>query len=44
MVNAFPHDVDSMRPLLDMAQEMSATQVNVIGGVMPLTAQRRYRW
>ena len=38
MVNAFPHDVDSMRPLLDMAAEMNATQVNVIGGVMPLTA------
>ena len=38
MVNAFPHDVNSMRPLLDMAAEMNATQVNVIGGVMPLTA------
>ena len=38
MVNAFPHDVDSMRPLLDMAAEMNASQVNVIGGVMPLTA------
>ena len=38
MVNAFPHDVDSMQPLLDMAAEMDATQVNVIGGVMPLTA------
>ena len=38
MVNAFPHDVDSMLPLLDMAAEMNATQVNVIGGVMPLTA------
>ena len=38
MVNAFPHDVDSMQPLLDMAAEMNATQVNVIGGVMPLTA------
>ena len=38
MVNAFPHDVDSMQPLLDMASEMNATQVNVIGGVMPLTA------
>ena len=34
MVNAFPHNVDSMRPLLDMAAEMNATQVNVIGGVM----------
>ena len=38
MVNAFPHDVDSMQPLLDMAAELNATQVNVIGGVMPLTA------
>ena len=38
MVNAFPHDVDSMQPLLDMAAEMNTTQVNVIGGVMPLTA------
>ena len=38
MVNAFPHDVESMLPLLEMAAEMNATQVNVIGGVMPLTA------
>jgi hypothetical protein len=38
MVNAFPHDVDSLQPLLDMAAELNATQVNVIGGVMPLTA------
>ena len=38
MINAFPHDVDSMQPLLDMAAEMNTTQVNVIGGVMPLTA------
>ncbi len=37
MVNAFPHDVASLEPLLDMAGEMGATQVNVIGGVMPLT-------
>ena len=37
MVNAFPHDVGSLEPLLDMALEMNATQVNVIGGVMPLT-------
>ena len=40
MVNAFPHDVDSMLPLLEMAAEMNATQVNVIGGVMPLTAAK----
>ena len=38
MVNAFPHDEASLEPLLDMAHEMNATQVNVIGGVMPLTA------
>jgi len=38
MVNAFPHDEASLEPLLGMAQEMNATQVNVIGGVMPLTA------
>jgi hypothetical protein len=38
MVNAFPHDVDALQPLLNMAAEMNATQVNVIGGVMPLTA------
>mgnify|MGYP006259048131 FL=1 len=39
MVNAFPHDVASLEPLLDMAAQMNATQVNVIGGVMPLTAR-----
>jgi hypothetical protein len=38
MINAFPHDVEALQPLLDMAAEMNATQVNVIGGVMPLTA------
>lgn len=38
MVNAFPHDAEAMQPLLDMAVELNATQVNVIGGVMPLTA------
>ena len=38
MVNAFPHDVASLEPLLELAGEMGASQVNVIGGVMPLTA------
>ena len=37
MVNAFPHDVGALEPLLEMALEMNATQVNVSGGVMPLT-------
>ncbi len=38
MVNAFPHDEASLEPLLDMSKEMNAEQVNVIGGVMPLSA------
>jgi hypothetical protein len=38
MINAFPHDTDSLEPLLAMAAQLRATQVNVIGGVMPLSA------
>ena len=38
MINAFPHDTDSLEQLLAMAAQLRATQVNVIGGVMPLTA------
>ena len=37
MVNAFPYSIDELVPLLEMANEMNATQVNVIGGVMPFT-------
>ena len=37
MVNAFPNTVDELTPLLDMASELQAKQVNIIGGVMPLT-------
>jgi hypothetical protein len=36
MVNAFPHTVDELAPLLEMSAGMNATLVNVIGGVMPL--------
>lgn len=36
MVNAFPSSVDELPPLLEMANELGATQVNVIGRVMPL--------
>lgn len=36
MVNAFPYTPDEMAPLLDMAVEMNACQVNVISGVMPI--------
>ena len=37
MVNAFPHTIEELKPLLEMAGEMNAELVNVIGGVMPLT-------
>ena len=37
MINAFPHDLHSLKPLLEMADELNATQVNIIGGVMPRT-------
>ena len=37
MVNAFPGTVEELAPLLDLAVEMEACLVNVIGQVMPLT-------
>ncbi len=37
MVNAFPHRTDELRPLLELASEMNACQVNFIGTQMPLT-------
>jgi hypothetical protein len=37
MVNAFPATVDELRPLLELAGELDASLVNVIGQVMPLT-------
>jgi hypothetical protein len=37
MVNAFPSTVAELRPLLELAVEMEACLVNVIGQVMPLT-------
>jgi len=37
MVNAFPATVAELQPLLDLAVEMDACLVNVIGQVMPLT-------
>jgi hypothetical protein len=36
MMNVFPHEVDELRPLLELAQDMSAVLVNIIGGVMPV--------
>ena len=36
MVNAFPFNINDMRPLYDMANELNASQVNIIGGVMPI--------
>lgn len=37
MVNAFPATVEELSPLLDLAVDMEACLVNVIGQVMPLT-------
>ncbi|MDG2374976.1 MAG: hypothetical protein P8M18_01370 [Woeseiaceae bacterium] len=36
MVNAFPFGIDDMRPLYAIANELNASQVNIIGGVMPI--------
>lgn len=37
MVNAFPHTIDELLPLLQMARTMNAGMVNVIGQVMPFS-------
>ncbi len=37
MLNVFPNTVDELRPLLDLAAEMDAQLVNIIGGVMPVS-------
>jgi hypothetical protein len=39
MVNAFPATVEELPPLLDLASELDASLVNVIGQVMPLTVE-----
>ena len=39
MVNAFPHTVNELKPLLEMAKAMNASLVNVIGQVMPMTVE-----
>lgn len=36
MVNAFPHGVDDLAPILQMAKDFDACLVNVISGVMPI--------
>ena len=39
MVNAFPGAVEELPPLLELAAELDASLVNVIGAVMPLTVE-----
>lgn len=39
MVNAFPYQLDDMKPLLAMARDFDASLVNVIGGVMPIAPE-----
>ena len=36
MVNAFPYQLEDMRPLFDLAKNANASLVNIIGGVMPI--------
>jgi len=36
MMNAFPFDLNDMQPLYDLANELGAQLVNIIGGVMPI--------
>lgn len=36
MMNVFPHALDELRPLLELASHMNAVLVNIIGGVMPV--------
>jgi hypothetical protein len=36
MVNAFPGQIDDMKPLLAMARDFNASLVNIVGGVMPI--------
>lgn len=48
MVNAFPHAIEDLKPLLRLAREFDACMVNVVGGVMPITVAGAlpviYRW
>lgn len=36
MMNIFPNELDELRPLLELANDMDASLVNIIGGVMPV--------
>ena len=36
MVNAFPFQLEDMRPLFDLAKDANASLVNIIGGVTPI--------
>jgi len=36
MVNAFPYQLEDMRPLFELAKDANASLVNIIGGVMPI--------
>lgn len=43
MINAFPATLEEMRPLLELAAQMEAVQVNAIGSVMPLEVEQGAR-
>ena len=39
MMNAFPFEIGDMRPLYSLANDLGASLVNIIGGVMPIRAE-----
>ena len=48
MMNVFPNEVTELAPLLELARELDARLVNIIGGVMPIEVADAvplvYRW
>lgn len=39
MMNVFPNELDELRPLLELAGDMDACLVNIVGGVMPVEVE-----
>ena len=48
MMNAFPFEPGDMQPLYQLASELDASIVNIIGGVMPIRPEESvpviHRW
>ncbi|HEX6259485.1 MAG TPA: hypothetical protein VFZ51_02445 [Woeseiaceae bacterium] len=48
IMNVFPQELDELRPLLELARDMDACLVNIIGGVTPVEVENAipvvHRW